>query len=129
MSNVPQYRTEAELKTSIEAMRSQLSQSLADLSHQAQPKVQAEYAKEAASKKVDELKEEAAATIRGILHGDRESLMRAAKILGVSVAVVALLVLRANRKKLRRAEVQQWRRLVKQLGRVTPPASLTFTVE
>lgn len=129
MSNTPGYRTEAELKASIDEMRAQLTESLAELSHEATPQVQMAKAKDSAKRKAEDIKQQATDTVKGVLHGDTDAMLRAAAVLGIGAAAVTLVVLRGKQRKHRRAEVQQWRRLVRQMGRLTPPTGLTLTVE
>lgn len=129
MTRETDARSEAELNAVIETARAGLTDTLQSLTYELQPEVQLEKAKESATKKVDELKEEISETFRGVLQGDRDSIVRVAKFTGLSFAAIALLVLRSKRRRIRRGEVQQWRRLVKQLGKMTPPANLTITVQ
>lgn len=129
MSTQTAPRSEAELNETIAVTRAELTDTLQALTYELQPKVQLGLAKESATREIEKLKAEAAETFRGVLQGDRDSIILAAKVAGVTAAGLALLVVRAKRRRIRRTEVRQWRLLVRQLKKITPPANLRISIE
>ena len=128
MSERGEARRILQLEAEIAENMDELKATLGEIRYQANPKVQARILTEDIRNKVEDIKEEVAATAKDAASGDGEAILKILAVATGTVAVAALVVWRIRSHVGEGQKRRVWRAFVRDLRKIDPPKDIEFTV-